>query len=175
MGIAPPYFLRLRIYAKQINYFYRKLRALPPVYDRCPVRCIAPEADRLNGCPDCDFTIFYRKLKDNYYRLLKKDLTADLMERGVELEKATQLAETQANQFWTFENLQADYRSLSEIEALAGTETAERPGGLDPSWNIRTRTAIDIIREERYIVRREVEYEERQTTAAADRAKAKTK
>lgn len=175
MGYAPPYYLRLRIYARQVNYFYRKLRLLPPVYDNCPVRCLAPEADRPNGCPDCDFTIAFNKFKTNYSRILKKELARELIEIGVEPDEAKERAERKAEGGWTFEELQEDYRTLSELEAIAGTETEDSPGGLDPNWNIRTRTAIDIIRDERYKVRREVRYEKEQEDAAKARAKAKAR
>lgn len=171
MGNAPPYFLRLRIYAKQINYFYRKLRALPPVYDNCPIRCIAPEADRQNGCPDCDFTIFYKKFKSNYYRIVEKEITRDLIEAGVEREKAIELAKEDTEATWTFENLRDDYRVLSELEARAGVETEDTPGGYSPDWNIRVKFGIDVIREERYKVRREIEYEHKENAQAKARAK----
>lgn len=170
MGYAPPYFNRLRIYARQINYFYRKLRGLAPVYDNCPVRCLAPEADRVNGCPNCDFTIFYNQFKANYNRIVEKDLKAALIERGVDPEAATRIAKEDAATKWTFENLAEDYRALSEIEARAGTETEDAPGGIDPTWNVRIYAAIGIIREERYKVRREVNYEQEQEREAKDRA-----
>lgn len=171
MGYAPPYYLRLRIYAKQVNYFYRKLRALPPVYDNCPVRCLAPEADRVNGCPDCSFQVYYRTLRDNYNRIVEKEIRRSLIEGGLPEADATRIAKDETLSQWSFENVQDDYRGLSEIEAVAGTETAEAPGGIDPTWSVRVRTAIDIIREERYKIRREIEYEDKQKLDAERRAR----
>lgn len=171
MGYAPPYYLRLRIYARQVNYFYRKLRGLAPVYDSCPVRCLAPEADRPNGCPDCDFTIAYNAMRKNYARIVEKDVRRGLLERGVDVDKATRLAKESIDSEWSYREIEADYRSLSELEAMAGVETSERPGRYDPTWNIRTRTAIDIIREERYNVRREKEYEAKLEAEARERAR----
>lgn len=174
MGYAPPYYLRLRIYARQVNYFYRKLRALPPVYDNCPVRCLAPEADRANGCPDCDFTVFYKTFRKNYERIVTKDVRKSLIDQGVKFEDADAYATEEAHKTWSFETIAEDYRSLSELESFAGTETADAPGGYDRDWNIRVRTGIDIIREERYKVRREFSYKAEQEAlarAAANRGK----
>lgn len=175
MGYAPPYYVRLRIYARQVNYFYRKLRDLPPVYDNCPVRCLAPEADRANGCPDCDFTVFYNRFRANYHRIVEKEFVRELTERGYGPEEAKAIVKQDAETSWTFENLAADYRSLSETEAIAGTETEEAPGGIDPTWDVRTRAAIDIIREERYKVRREVAHADKEKRDAEARAKGRLK
>lgn len=173
MGYAPPYYLRLRIYARQINYFYRKLRGLAPVYDNCPVRCLAPEADKVNGCPDCDFQVFYKTFQGNYERIVTKDIRNNLIERGVKFEDADAYAKEEAHKTWSFYDIAQDYRSLSELESFAGTETEDAPGGYDKEWNIRTRTGIDIIREERYKVRREFQYKAEQERLAAARARGK--
>jgi hypothetical protein len=173
LGYTPPYYLRLRIYARQIDYFYRKLRALPPVYENCPVRCLAPEADRANDCPDCDYQVFKKALRENYYRSLSKEIARELIERGVDPGDARKYAEDNVDTDWSFELIREDYGSLCEIEALAGTETEDRPGAYDPAWSVRIKTGIGVIREERYKVRREVRYNKEQDDKARARAEAK--
>jgi hypothetical protein len=174
LGYPPPYYLRLRIYARQIDYFYRHLRELDPVYVTCPARCLAPEADRKKGCPDCEYTIRYQRFKGNYHKLVAKEIKRDLIEfNGVDPKEAEAIAKDRVSAVWTFESMAEDYRAFSELEALAGTETGDRPGGHDPNWNVRTKTAIGIIREERYFVRREVAHRREQERLAKARAEGK--
>lgn len=172
MGNAPPYYLRLRIYARQIDYFYRHLREQDPVYEHCPGRCLAPEADRENGCPDCEYKIRLNTAKGNYSRILEKELTRLYKEAGIT--DPEKYAKLDAESGLQWEHLARDYAALCELERKAGTETADSPGGIDPSWNIRIDTGIAIIREERYKVRREVRHRDKQEAdakAAAERAK----
>lgn len=91
------------------------------------------------------------------------------MERG----EALRLAKEEAKERWPFDTIAEDYRALSELESYAGTETEDRPGGYDPNWDIRTKTAIDLIREERYNVRREVRHRKKLEDEARERAKGK--
>jgi hypothetical protein len=171
LGNSPPYYLRLRIYAKQVSYFYHKLRQLDPVYDSCPVRCLAPHRDKQNGCPDCSYTVYYNALRANYYKHLTKDLAEALQASGFDKEKALREGGKLARLDWSFEDIETDYRILSELESQAGTETELVSGGFNPLWSIRVYHAISIIREERYRVRREINHKEKEDAIAAARAK----
>lgn len=92
---------------------------------------------------------------------------------GFEKEKAKVEGEKLSRNDWTFEEMQTDYRILSELEAKAGVETETAPGGYNPLWNIRTDLAIAIIREERYKVRREIAHEQKKEQEAEERRKAR--
>ncbi len=174
LGYPPPYYLRLRIYARQVDYFYRNLRELDPVYDTCPVRCLAPEADRANGCPDCEYTNHKTRFKKQYRKLVAKEVKRDLIELGgLDPVEAGQIAEDRVFKPWTFDNIAEDYRAYCDIEAIAGTETEDRPGVIDPTWNVRTKTAISLIREERYLVRRETKHRKDKEAEAKRRAEAR--
>jgi hypothetical protein len=96
-----------------------------------------------------------------------------LIERGVDPGDARKYAEDNVDTDWSFELIREDYGSLCEIEALAGTETEDRPGAYDPAWSVRIKTGIGVIREERYKVRREVRYNKEQDDKARARAEAK--
>lgn len=158
LGESPPYYLRLRVYARQVNYHYRRMRDKPPVYDTCPVRCLAPEADRVNGCPNCEYSLSKKTLKDNYHKLVEKRIVENLIELGVDPGKAKDAARENASAVWTFEDIEADYQTLSELEQYAGVETPDAPGKHDPGWTVKTAIGIGIVREERYLVRREFKY-----------------
>ncbi len=174
LGNSPPYYLRLRIFAKQAAYFYHKLRLLEPVYDSCPVRCLAPHKDKANGCPDCSYTVYYKDFRAKYYKLLS-DLTEALELSGFDKEKAKLEGGKLALLDWRFEDLEEDYRILSELEAQTGTETELAPGGYNPAWSVRTSLAISIIREERYKVRREVAHQAEEDAKAEARRRQLTK
>ena len=171
LGNSPPYYLRLRIFAKLTAYFYAKLRDLPPVYDNCPVKCLAPQADKANNCPDCDYTIFYEQFRANYYKLLTKEFRQKLEESDFSPEKAHRVAEELAGEDWSFEDMANDYRILSGIESLAGAETEISPGASNPDWNVRTDLAIQIIREERYKARRDLDFQKDEKRKAEAKAR----
>lgn len=114
------------------------------------MRCIAPEKDKANNCPTCDYTISFNFFRKNYYKILTKELA----EQGENYQSD--------KDFWSFETLLEDYRTLSELEEVAGIDTEEKAGGFNPRWNVRASTAIRIIREERQKIRREDAYKREQ-------------
>lgn len=172
MGNAPPYFLRLRIFANKIGYFYQKLRSFPPVYDSCPVRCLAKEADRENGCPDCNYTVAFQSLKKYYHKALEGEILTELEGRGLHQALIPFFLEAELKQF-SFDEIYNDYLALCSIEELVGTETGDRPGGVNPKWSVRTAAGIRIIREERYKIRREESFKLDEERKARERARGK--
>lgn len=98
-----------------------------------------------------------------------------MTERGVEGTEATRIAEELADHQWSMEDIESDYYALSEIESRAGTQTADDPGKVDPTWNDRVKFGIELIREERYKVRRETEYEAKQDAKAKELARARAR
>lgn len=172
VGFAKPYFTRLRIFAKSISYHYARLRELNPIYDNCPVRCVAPERDKKNGCPECDYTNAYKLFRKNYFKLLGEELTKEYRERGDIPEKyIPKLVVKTLNNPYSFESLYYDYRSLSEAEAKVGVETDSSPGGIGKDWNIRIFTGVNIIREERYKHRRQIQWDADKKREAEERSR----
>lgn len=96
-----------------------------------------------------------------------------MIDAGVAETEAKRIGEEEAKTGATFESIEEDYRVLAELEALAGIETADVAGKHSEAWNIRTATGIGIIREERYKLRREADYEaeQKRKAEAANRPK----
>lgn len=159
MGQPAPYFARFRTYAKHASYFHDRIRKLDPVYDNCPALCLAPEADKRNGCPDCDYTLAYNALRANYHKEVEKRFK----EAGIDY--------SPDDDEYGFFLIQRHYRIAAHAEEVAGTESEDAPGGVNPQWTVRMAAAIAIIREERYKVRREKAHE-REAELRAQRAAA---
>lgn len=153
--------------ARQIAKYHLRLRELPPVYDSCPTRCIAPNRDPANGCPECEVTNAYREFEKAYLRQLEFDLRQGLEREGGRSSKAIGLIV--ANQLqdtrYPFELIVEYIGELLELESMSGGEEAH-----NPDWNVRTAKAIRILRTERAKVRREHLYDATEAAKAEARA-----
>jgi hypothetical protein len=159
-GYPVPYFTRLRILARQAGYFFDRLARLGTEYDDCPSICKTPYADPANGCPDCEYTAYYRTFKKNYEAGLRRHYERQIRQSVTDNTLAphllNEIVEEEVAKPPAFEDLLTDYGRLLSLEAEAGAETAELPGGFNASWTIRTAEGIRVIREERRKVRREL-------------------
>lgn len=159
-GNALPYYTRLRVLSRQAGYFFDRLAKLGTEYDDCPTICKTAYADPANGCPDCEYTAYYRTFKKDYEAGLRRDYERKLRQsvtgNTLPPELVNKIVEEEAAKSPSFEELLADYGRLLSLEAEVGTETGETPGGYNPSWTVRTAEGIRVIREERRKVRREL-------------------
>lgn len=120
------------------------------VYGYCFTgRCLAPEADRPNGCPQCPVTLAFYHFRDSYAAILRRDTLRDITEEGVGGAEAEAELERRLSQGVQFGDL------LDTIAAALELERAVAEDIINPRWNVRTAEIIKIIRQERAAVRRE--------------------
>lgn len=129
-------------------------------YEDCPSICYAPNADPVNGCPDCEYQNAVRVFKKEYEgelrrfyeRRIRQSVTGDTLPRP---EAITNRVEDELARPPSFLEIQGDYNALCEQEEAVGIELERQEGGFNPLWSIRTAEGVRIIREERRRLRRE--------------------
>jgi hypothetical protein len=117
--------------ARTIEHTYA-LEELDSSYDNCGTGfCDRPDADVARGCPDCLVTTLLAELRDDCLQQFD-DVAAAREHRPSDKWP------------WTFERLQQDVAIISNADASVGNK------GHSPSWTVRTRSLVSILRDERY-------------------------
>jgi hypothetical protein len=155
---------------RQLFYHQNRLDDLPPVYDYClSNRCLAPEADRPNNCPDCPVNLSWDKLERDYKTIIRRDTLRDLTEEGVGGAEAEIELDSRLGAGAQFQELINSISVALEMEGYVAEDT------YSPKWNIRTTEVVKIIRQERASIRREERYKARMAREAeTQRANART-
>jgi hypothetical protein len=142
---------RARILTRQLFYHQNRLEELPGIYDYCQSgRCLAPEADRPNGCPDCPVSRSWERLERNFTTIIRRDILRDLTEEGIGGKAAEEAQDARASAGIQFRDLVTSISVALEMESQAPGEDS-----VNPDWTIRTAELVKIIRQERLAVRRE--------------------
>lgn len=134
-------------------YHNRRLERLEEessVYGYCfSGRCLAPEADRPRGCPQCPVTQAFNELRAAYARILRSDTLREITEEGKGGAEAESELERRLAAGLGFGDVLDSISIALELERMVGEDE------ISPKWSLRTAEVIKVIRQERSAVRRE--------------------
>lgn len=112
------------------NHGLDKLAEDDPRFADCPLYCSQPFADRPRGCPDCTVTQMARELDEE-------------LDEEFQL-AAERMGHNAGHKFpWSHKRIRADLAAVSSLDAVIGGS------GISPSWTVRQRLLVGILREER--------------------------